>query len=174
MDSEKLKEKISKIKLIVFDVDGTMTDGKIYYSKNGEEVKRFSVRDGLGTILLNLAGLKTAIITSENSPIVTARAKKLRIEYVILGSRKKTETLKKLADDLDLNLQQVAFVGDDLNDLEALKIAGFSACPKNAVSAVRDIVDFVSSYNGGDGAIREIAEQILILQNKSVNLPDNW
>jgi len=174
MDTEKLKEKISKIKLIVFDVDGTMTDGKLYYSANGEELKRFSVRDGLGTILLNLSGFITAIVTSENSPIVTARAKKLKIEHVILGSRNKTEAIRQLSKELNLSLEEIAFIGDDLNDLDVLQIVGFSACPNNAVSAVKDVVDFISSYNGGDGAIREIAEQILILQNKSINLPKNW
>jgi YrbI family 3-deoxy-D-manno-octulosonate 8-phosphate phosphatase len=174
MRDEKLQNKLSKIKLIVFDVDGTMTDGKLYYSASGEELKRFSVRDGLGTILLNLAGFETAIITSENSPIVTARAKKLNIKHVILGSRKKITALTKLADDLALNFEQIAFVGDDLNDLEVLKAVGFSACPRNAVSAVKDIVDFISVYDGGKGAIREIAEKILLSQNKSVSLPDNW
>ncbi len=174
MDTEKLKAKISKIKLIVFDVDGTMTDGKLYYSANGEELKRFSVRDGLGTILLNLAGFITAIVTSENSPIVTARAKKLKIEHVILGSRNKTDAIRHLQEELNLSAEEIAFIGDDLNDIEVLKIVGFSACPNNAVSAVKDVVDFISSYNGGDGAIREIAEQILILQNKSINLPKNW
>ena len=174
MDRENLKEKISKIKLIVFDVDGTMTDGKLYYSANGEELKRFSVRDGLGTILLNLAGIITAIITSENSPIVTARAKKLKIEHVILGSRNKTEAIRQLQKELNFSLEEIAFVGDDLNDLDVLQMVGFSACPNNAVNVVKDVVDFVSSYNGGDGAIREIAEEILILQNKSVNSPKNW
>jgi YrbI family 3-deoxy-D-manno-octulosonate 8-phosphate phosphatase len=174
MSTENVKDKMSKIKLIVFDVDGTMTDGKLYYSASGEELKRFSVRDGLGTILLNLAGLETAIITSENSPIVTARAKKLKIKNVILGSRKKINALSELANKLNVNFEQIAFVGDDLNDLEVLKTVGFSACPRNAVKAVREVVDFISVYDGGNGAIREIAEKILLSQNKSVSLPDNW
>jgi YrbI family 3-deoxy-D-manno-octulosonate 8-phosphate phosphatase len=151
-----------------------MTDGKLYYSASGEELKRFSVRDGLGTILLILAGLETAIITSENSPIVTARAKKLKIKNVILGSRKKINALSELANKLNVNFEQIAFVGDDLNDLEVLKTVGFSACPRNAVKAVREVVDFISVYDGGNGAIREIAEKILLSQNKSVSLPDNW
>ncbi len=174
MDKNKLRDKLSKIKLIVFDVDGTMTDGRLYYSANGEELKRFSVRDGLGVILLHLAGFRTAIITSENSPIVTARAKKLNIKHVILGSRQKTIALTKLANELNIDFENIAFVGDDLNDLEVLKIVGFAACPQNAVSAVRAVADFVSTYDGGAGAIREIAEKILLSQNKSVSLPDNW
>ena len=174
MDKNILEEKVSKIKLVVFDVDGTMTNGKLYYSANGEELKRFSVRDGLGTLLLNLYGYKTAIMTSEDSPIVTARAKKLKIEHVILGARDKITAMKKLVDDLNLDLENIAFVGDDLNDLETLKIVGFSACPNDAVESVRNIVDFVSSYNGGDGAIREIAEKIILSRNKSIKLPKNW
>ena len=174
MHTDNLQEKLSKIRLIVFDVDGTMTDGKLYYSANGEELKRFSVRDGLGTILLNLAGFKTAIITSENSPIVSARAKKLKIEHVILGSRKKSIALTKLADKLELRFEQIAFVGDDLNDIDVLKMVGLAVCPNNAVKEVKNIVDFVSAYNGGDGAIREFAEKLLLSQNKSVSLPDDW
>ncbi len=174
MIAEKLSGKLVKIKLIAFDIDGTLTDGKLYYSKNGEELKRFSVRDGLGIVLLHLNGFKTAIITSETTPIVTARAKKLGIENVILGARNKVQAINTLAADLNLDLEQIAFVGDDLNDLEALKTVGFAACPKNAVNPVKEIVHYISNYNGGDGAVREICEMILKSQNKSITLPENW
>ena len=174
MIADKLNEKLAKIKLVAFDIDGTMTDGKLYYSKDGEELKRFSVRDGLGVILLHLNGFKTAIITSEATPIVTARAKKLKVDNVILGARNKVQAVAKLSEDLNIDLQNIAFVGDDLNDLEALKTVGFAACPKNAVKAVKDTVHYVSSYDGGDGAVREIAELILKSQNKSITLPENW
>ena len=156
------------------DVDGTLTDSKVYYSAAGEELKAFSIRDGMGINLLGRAGIKTAIITSENSPIVTARANKLKIDYVILGSRNKKNDLEELVNTADLDLESAAFIGDDINDIQVMQIAGFSACPADAKESVTELADYVCSKTGGHGAVRELAEMILISQNKSVTLPENW
>ncbi len=164
----KLKEKLQKIRLVIMDVDGTLTDGKVYYSKNGEEFKSFSIRDGLGIELLHQNGIATAIITTETSQIVTARAMKLKIEHIILGSKNKLKDLISLCDDIGLTLEEVAFVGDDINDIQALQSAGFSACPNDAIKYVKDKVDYICANNGGNGAVREIIELILEAQNKEI------
>jgi YrbI family 3-deoxy-D-manno-octulosonate 8-phosphate phosphatase len=174
MNLESLNRKLARIKMLVMDVDGTMTDGGVYYTKDGEDVKRFSIRDGMGIVLLKKAGIIPAIITSENSPIVIARADKLKIEEVVLGSRNKKMDLMLLAEKSNLGLEEIAFIGDDINDIQALEIAGLSVCPANSVGSVKEIADYVCETDGGQGAIREIAEKILISQNKSIILPENW
>lgn len=163
-----------KVKLLVLDVDGTMTDGTVYYSANGEELKRFSIRDGMGIVLLDLGNIPVAIITSENSNIVKARASKLNIEYVILGSRNKKQSLIELVDKLGLALDDVAYIGDDINDIQALEISGVSACPADANKYVKYVCDYICQSEGGKGAVREVVELILLSQNKSITLPENW
>lgn len=168
-----LKEKLKKIKMLVMDVDGTLTDGRVFYSKNGEELKAFSIIDGMGIEIFQNYGYLTAIITSETSQIVTARAMKLKINNVLLGSKDKRKDLIDLANELNLSLEEIAFMGDDIIDIPALKIAGFSACPANAVKYVRDNVDYICSRSGGNGAVRELIDLILEMQGKSVNFIDN-
>ena len=174
MDKELLNNKLKAVKLLVMDVDGTMTDGKVYYSKNGEELKCFSIRDGLGIVLLKLSGIEVAILTSENSNIVKARASKLNIDHVVLGSKDKGSDLLILVQKLGIEVSETAFIGDDINDLNALNEAGLSVCPNNAVDQVKQMCDIVCENDGGFGAIRELSEKILISQNKSINLPENW
>lgn len=169
-----LNEKLKKIKLLAMDIDGTLTDATLYYSANGEELKRFSTRDGMGITLLRKGGIEAAIITSETSPIVTARAKKLQIEHVYLGSRDKSSSLKEIATKLGITLEEIAYIGDDVNDYHALNIAGFSACPFNSVDAIRETVDYICNADGGKGAVRELCEMILTSQNKSLILQENW
>ncbi len=167
-----LKEKLKKIKMLVMDVDGTLTDGRVFYSKNGEEMKAFSIIDGMGIQIFQDYGYLTAIITSETSQIVTARAMKLKINNVLLGSKDKRKDLTDLANELNLSLEEVAFIGDDIIDIPALKIAGFSACPANAVKYVRDNVDYICNRSGGNGAVRELIEMILEMQGKNINFID--
>jgi YrbI family 3-deoxy-D-manno-octulosonate 8-phosphate phosphatase len=156
------------------DVDGTLTDAKVYYSKNGEELKKFSIRDGMGIELLKKAGILSAIITSENSQIVIARANKLKIEHFTLGSRNKKNDLILMSEKLNVSLEEIAYIGDDVNDLQALKIAGLSACPADSVSSIIGVSHYVCKQNGGDGAVRELIELILLNQEKSILLPENW
>jgi len=167
-------EKILKIKLLVCDVDGTMTDSGMYYTETGEVAKKFNTHDGMGIVLLNKSGIKTAIITSENSNIVRARAKKLGIEHVILGSRNKVESLKVLAQKLQLNLNEIAYIGDDVNDLQSMEISGFSACPNDSTKEILKISNYICKSDGGKGAVRELADLILEIQNKPNTLPESW
>jgi YrbI family 3-deoxy-D-manno-octulosonate 8-phosphate phosphatase len=165
---EKIKNKLEKIKMLAMDIDGTLTDGGMYYSAQGDTMKKFYVRDGMGIDMLNKAGILTAFITSEQSEIVIARAKKLKISKVILGSWTKDTDLRKIAEEFGLTLDEVAFIGDDVNDIPAFKVAGFRACPSDASPLVHPFVDFISTKQGGHGAIREIAEMILIAKNISL------
>jgi len=174
MNDANLHQKLQKIKCLVMDVDGTMTDSGVYYSAEGEQLKRFSIRDGMGINLWHRAGHISAILTSENSPIVTARAKKLTIQHVLLGSRHKTESVKKLALDLNLDLSEIAYIGDDINDLQAMKLVGVSACPSDAVDSIKNVALYTLSVLGGHGAVREIIDIILLAQNKPIILPESW
>jgi YrbI family 3-deoxy-D-manno-octulosonate 8-phosphate phosphatase len=169
-----IEEKLKNIKMLVMDVDGTLTDGKVYYSKNGEELKCFSIRDGMGIDLFHINGFQTGIITSENSQIVTARSNKLNIKNVILGSRNKSKDLSSLAEITSMSMINIAYIGDDINDLPALMIVGFSVCPADAVDSVKSVCDYVCAAKGGAGAIREVVEMILKSQNKSITLPEKW
>lgn len=167
-------EVLENIKLIIFDVDGTMTDGSMYYSAEGDTLKKFNVKDGMGIVLLKKADFKVAIITSEDSPIVSARAKKLKIDKTVLGCHNKVEAIKTIAEDMDLEMKHIAFMGDDVNDLYAMKLAGFSICPSDAVDAIKHIADYICQAKGGEGAVREFAEILLKTHNKSNILNENW
>ncbi len=162
------------IKLVVMDVDGTLTDGAMYFSSRGEELKRFSTRDGMGVTLLHRAGIRTAIITSERSEIVVQRANKLRISEVILGSHDKTTALGELASRCSVALGDIAYIGDDINDLHAMQLCGLSACPSDAVQAIRHVATYTCHAPGGNGAVREFAELILTSQGHPVTLPEQW
>jgi len=155
---------MTKIKLFATDVDGTLTDGCMYYAENGLELKKFNFQDGMGFKLLKDLGIKTAIITSENTTIVQKRADKLRIDYLSMGTWAKLDFIKKICQELDITLDDVAYVGDDINDIELLKAVKFKACPKNAVKKVKEIENIIHLENkGGEGAVREFIE-ILINQ----------
>jgi len=174
MEKDDLKSKLKKIKLLVMDVDGTLTDGTVFYSARGEEMKRFSLRDGMGIELLRKGNIESAILTSETSAIVEQRAKKLKIQHVLLGSRNKKNDLENLAKNLSLSLEEIAYIGDDVNDIFALQVSGVSACPADATYEVKQIVDHQCKANAGYGAVRELCELILINQNKSIVLTENW
>lgn len=174
MIKKELIGKLSKIKLFITDVDGTLTDSAMYYSSRGEELKRFSTRDGMGITLLQKAGIDTAIVTSEQSEIARSRAEKLKIRKIILGCRNKSEAVSNLARELNISLEEIAYIGDDVNDLEVMKIIGVSACPIDAVTEIKKIADYICIASGGNGAVREFSELILNTQNKSVTLTENW
>lgn len=174
MKKKALKKIILNVKLVVMDVDGTITDSGMYYGTNGEEYKRFSTRDGMAVNLLRKSGIDAAILTSEDSVIAKNRAKKLGIENCILGSRNKSESLKDLLDKLNLKYEEVAYIGDDVNDYHVMQLAGISACPADATKSVKDVADYICNSKGGNGALREFAELILIMQDKPIILQENW
>ena len=151
----------SKIKLIVLDVDGTLTDGGIYYDSQGNEMKRFDVKDGLGIKVGLAAGLEFAVITGRESPMVERRVRELGIRHLLQGTQKKVPALRKLAEERDLSLDEIAYMGDDLNDLPAMRLVGVRACPADADKQVRELCDYVSKQNGGHGAVRTFIQEIL-------------
>jgi 3-deoxy-D-manno-octulosonate 8-phosphate phosphatase (KDO 8-P phosphatase) len=150
------------IKLIVLDVDGTMTDGKIIYSENGDEIKAFCVKDGLAIASWIRLGKEVAIITGRRSKIVERRAKELGITHYYQGVKNKKEVLDELLSTLNLEPKNVASIGDDLNDHPMLISSKISFAPLNANHYILGIVNVVLSKNGGDGAVREMIEQLIL------------
>ncbi len=155
-------EKAKKVKLLITDCDGVLTDGGVYYSINGEEMKRFSLRDGMGTERLRkYVNVDTGIVTGENSIIVRRRATKLDIKELYLNIKDKVKCVNEICQKLNLDLSEIAYIGDDTNDLEIMKLVGLSACPSDAISFVKEIADYITENKGGNGAYREFAELII-------------
>jgi 3-deoxy-D-manno-octulosonate 8-phosphate phosphatase (KDO 8-P phosphatase) len=164
LSGPQLRARARAIRLVVSDVDGVLTDAGVYYSAAGEELKRFSVRDGMGVELLRNAGIRTAWMTREQSALVVARARKLQIEDLWMGQLDKREALPQLVATLGYRLEQVAYIGDDVNDLGVLTWvaeAGLAVCPADAVTKVVAAAHFVTAARGGHGAFRELCELIL-------------
>ncbi len=151
----------NNIKLFCTDVDGVLTDSGMYYSEKGDELKKFNTRDGKAIELLKKHKIKTAIITSENTSIVKKRGDKIGVDFIFQGINNKLEHVKKLCREQKIKLSEIAFIGDDLNDLNLLKNVGLSACPSNAVYKIKNISDYICSKKGGDGCMREFAEKII-------------
>ena len=164
---KKLIEKCVKIKLVLSDVDGVLTDGGMYYSKNGEELKKFNTRDGMAIEILHNNNIKSGIITKENSKIVKQRTQKIKPDLVLIGIQKKELELPKICKKFNISNNQIAYIGDDINDLSIMNLVGFSACPKDAVDEIKKISDYISNYPGGSGVLREISDLIISIQNRS-------
>ena len=157
-----LKEKCEKVKVILTDVDGVLTDTGIYYGQDGEALKRFSIRDGMGVERLRkYAGIETIIITGENSGAVKSRAEKLKIKEFYLGVNKKEEILESIKIKNGLEKENIAYIGDDSNDYEIMKLVGFTATPSDGMNFIKDIADYICETKAGYGAFREFAELIL-------------
>ncbi len=161
MVEERIIEKAKKIKLLILDVDGVLTDGSIILDSNGNELKSFHVRDGHGIKMLERAGIKTAIITGRKSRVVELRARELGITEVHQKIFKKSEIYEKLLNKYNLKDENVAFMGDDIVDQEIIKKVGLSAAPADAEEDVKDLVDIVMTRKGGRGAVREFIDIIL-------------
>ena len=160
----KSQKQDKKIKLFLSDVDGTLTDAGMYYGENGEEFKKFNTHDGKGFELLRKAGIKTGIITSENTKMVENRAKKMKVDYLYQGleHKGKLEIAKEICKKENITLDDVAYIGDDVNCKELLQSVGLAACPKNALDEIKQILNIIQlSKKGGDGAVREFIEIIL-------------
>jgi 3-deoxy-D-manno-octulosonate 8-phosphate phosphatase (KDO 8-P phosphatase) len=156
-----------KIKLFLTDVDGVLTDGGMYYTESGDEFKKFNTRDGIGFELLRKAGIKTGIITSENTQIVARRAAKIKADYLYQGQRDGGKLAAALAicEQEGISLREVAYIGDDLNCIGLLEKAGMAACPADAVAEVKAVPGIKMLYKkGGEGCVREFVE--LILENQ--------
>ena len=162
-----LKAKAEKIKLVAFDVDGVMTDGSLTFAENGMEIKTYNAKDGMGINMLNKAGIITAIITARVNETVRIRAKVLDIKELFEGQKNKIEALEELCKKYNLSKDEIAYMGDDLPDLCVLEQVGLSACPNDAVWEVKEECKFISSYQGGRGAVRELCDFILKAKNIS-------
>jgi YrbI family 3-deoxy-D-manno-octulosonate 8-phosphate phosphatase len=161
-----LIEKAKQIKLVLTDNDGVLTDTGVYYSDQGEMLKRFSIRDGMGVERLrNLANIETGIITGELSGSVKKRADKLNIKELFLGVKDKHLLLGGMLKRKNFSPENIAYIGDDVNDIDLIKLVGFSASPSDAMLDVRNIVDYVCEEKGGHGAFREFAELIIALRS---------
>ena len=149
------------IKLVATDIDGVWTDAKMHYTENGDFMKSFSTYDGMGVEMLRNKNIETVIMTSENSNIVLRRAEKLKIKEVYIDEKNKLERLKKICSNKKITLNEVAYIGDDINDIEVLKNVGISALTNNSPIKEQIEVDYITKKKGGDGAFREFAELIL-------------
>ena len=164
MEVSTIKEKASRIRMLVLDVDGTLTDGGIYIDANGVESKKFNVHDGMGITLLQEAGIDVGILShSRAQKILNERAKMLGIKYVYAGKVPKIEILEKWKFELNLKADEIAYIGDDVNDIAILEDVGLSACPANAHYKVIKTVDIVLQRRGGEGCVREFIDRYLLI-----------
>ena len=159
-NQNKIKEKIKKIKIILTDVDGVLTDGGMYYSHSGDMMKKFHARDGMGVSLLKKNGIPTVIVTKEKTAIVKKWASKMPIAKLYDGILKKENILDKISKDFKVKPSEMAFIGDDVNDINLLKSVGFSAMPNDGIQQLKKICDYQCRTIGGNGVLREIAELI--------------
>jgi 3-deoxy-D-manno-octulosonate 8-phosphate phosphatase (KDO 8-P phosphatase) len=153
--------KLAKIKLVITDVDGVLTDGGLYYTQEGLVMKKFNVKDGLGTRRLKEFGFECGIISSDGPDLIEVRNKRLKMDFLYTGIWTKLEKLEEICKEKNLNLENVAYLGDDINDFEIINGVGFSAAPSDAVDIILESVDYVCKRKGGDGVFREFAELII-------------
>jgi 3-deoxy-D-manno-octulosonate 8-phosphate phosphatase (KDO 8-P phosphatase) len=168
MNNNEIFEKAKNIKLLACDIDGVLTRGEIIVFEDGEEVKIWNVKDGMGYNLLSkiYPRVKTAWITGRSSLQVDNRAREMTIDYLIQNCMNKKESIIKIVEEENLELSQIAYVGDDITDIPVLKIVGFSSCPANACADVKNVAKFVSSLDGGNGVVREVIEIIMKASGK--------
>ncbi|AQG79430.1 KdsC family phosphatase [Spirosoma montaniterrae] len=160
--TDELRAKAARIKLVLTDCDGVMTDAGVFYGETGEVFKQFNIRDGMGVVRLReLVGVETGIVTGETSPSVVTRAAKLKITELHLGASDKLSLLRGILERKGLDGSEVAFIGDDVNDLAILQAVGLSACPADATRQNKAIVDYCCEMRGGQGCLRELAELII-------------
>ncbi|MBI2609284.1 MAG: HAD-IIIA family hydrolase [Deltaproteobacteria bacterium] len=159
--SSLMKEKLKKIKMLLLDVDGVLTDGRVIMQSNDQEIIEFSIYDGVGIVLLKKAGFKVGIISGRNSQIIHKRGEHLGIDEVHTNKFHKIDTYKEILKKYKFQDEEICYIGDELLDLPILERVGFSAAPKNAISDVKEKVDYVTEKEGGHGAVREVIELIL-------------
>ena len=165
MEKSELIKKYSKIKLVLTDVDGVLTDGCMYYSSKGEELKKFHTRDGMAVELLLQKNIKTIIVTREKSKIVISRAKKIKIFKVYSNIKQKEVILNQICTKFNVTPGEILFIGDDVNDEKIIKLVGLSAAPSDAIHAIKNIANIITHASGGKGVLREVADMILLSQS---------
>ena len=161
---KKISIKASKIKVVLTDVDGVLTDGGMYYSTKGDIMKKFHVRDGMGVTLLRKNDIPTIIVTKEKNEIIKQWSKKMKIDKLLMGIINKEVVLEKICKNYDVQASEICYIGDDINDLGLLKLVGLSATPSDGIIETQKICDYVCENNGGNGVFREVANMILSSQ----------
>lgn len=161
-----VRERARRIRLVAMDVDGVLTDAGMYYTEQGDELKKFNTRDGMGIAQVRAAGMKTAILTGERTELVRRRGEKLRIDHVYLGVADKLTQMRALLAELGLTLDQVAYIGDDVNDYELLCHVGLAVAVRDASRLPKSVAHLVTEAKGGEGAVRELCELILEAQRE--------
>lgn len=169
-----IADRARRIRLLLLDVDGVLTDGKIQLHHDGTESKQFDIRDGTGIVLAQKAGIRVGLLSARQSAATVERAAQLRITLVRQGALDKRTTYEEIRHELDLGDAEIAFMGDDLLDLPVLGRVGLAAAPADAVEIVRSRVHWVSARRGGDGAVRELTELLLTAQDKWDDLVAEW
>ncbi len=165
MKKSEFIKKCKKIKLILTDVDGVLTDGCMYYSSKGEELKKFHTRDGMAVELLLQKNIKTIIITREKSKIVISRAKKINVFKVYSGIKQKDKILNQICTKFKVAPNEIVFIGDDINDEKIMKLIGLSFAPSDATQTTKNIADIITNARGGQGVLREVTDEILLSQS---------
>jgi 3-deoxy-D-manno-octulosonate 8-phosphate phosphatase (KDO 8-P phosphatase) len=166
-----INKDLSNIRMLVMDVDGTLTDGKIYIGEHGEVFKAFNVKDGYRLNSLENDNIIPVIITGRNSAILSRRAAELNIREVHQGVDNKLEVLNEIICKYNLRYENIAYIGDDINDIECMEACCFKACPADAVQEVIQIVDYVCKSNGGDGAVRELIDLLIVKEYIALSSP---
>ena len=154
-------KKIPEIKMFLTDCDGCLTDGGMYYSEHGDELKKFNTRDGMGFALLRERGIITGIITSENVELNRRRAAKLKLDILEVGCKDKVATVKKICEERKIDFQNICYIGDDINDVDLIRLAGYGCAPADAMTQAKGVAQYVTKAKGGEGVIREVVELIL-------------
>jgi YrbI family 3-deoxy-D-manno-octulosonate 8-phosphate phosphatase len=152
---------LGNIKMLLTDSDGVLTDGGMYYSENGDELKKFNTKDGMGFQLLREKGIKTGIVTGESRKLVENRAKKMKVDELHMGISNKMEVINNICSKYNISLDEIAYVGDDINDIEVIKNVGFGCCVNDGMEQVKKLAKYITKTKGGQGAVREVAEMIL-------------
>lgn len=165
MEKSELIKKYRKIKLVLTDVDGVLTDGCMYYSSKGEELKKFHTRDGMAVELLLQNNIKTIIVTREKSKIVVSRAQKIKIFKVYSNIKQKDAILNQICTKFKVTPGEILFIGDDINDEKIMKLVGLSAAPSDAINTIKNIANIITDASGGKGVLREVADMIILSQS---------
>ena len=160
----KLEERAKKIKLLLMDCDGVLTDGRLYFSETGESLKVFHVRDGQGIVMWHQAGFQTGIITGRNSPIVIKRANELGMHYIKVGSQDKVKDFAEILKETNISSEEVAYIGDDIPDIGLMELVGFPITVKDSVREVKPFAKYITKAKGGFGAVREVIDLLISLK----------
>jgi YrbI family 3-deoxy-D-manno-octulosonate 8-phosphate phosphatase len=154
-------DKLNNIKLVITDVDGVLTDGSLFYSTEGVAMKKFNIKDGMGTVLLYDAGIPCGVITSDPPDFIKARANRIKLDFLYSNIKNKKKKLLEICSEKKLSPENVAYIGDDVNDLDIIQAVGLSAAPSDAVPKILELADYVCERKGGEGAFREFVDLIL-------------